>query len=305
MAKKQAAKRLLHRELGLEVIDSHSHYLPYSVFKTWGIASQAMQHRFQTRTDMTTIEPPKPDEDLAERWVAELDRYGIARIGMMVASPAWDEFAAAMRRFPKRFYGYANLNPLQPDAEEQARHAIRDLGFHAFKLYPVADGFHAYDEAPRRIYQVAQELGVPVLFHFGVSIGKRADLRYANPLDLQPAARDFPEVQFGIAHIGAGMLRETLLLFYQEDNIYVDTSGSNVWIRYMPYSADLAGVLKRVLEAGSPERVVFGTDSSMFPRGFRIDILKTQLQILQRLKVPRDELARIFAGNAKRLLERA
>lgn len=305
MPRNAATHRLLHQELGLEVIDSHAHYLPYSVFKSWGIASQAMQHRFQTRTDMTTIEVPKPDEDLSKKWIAELDRYGISRIGMMVASPAWDEFAAAMRRFPKRFYGYANINPLQPDAEEQARHAIRDLGFHAFKLYPVADGFHAYDEAPRRIYRVAQELGVPVLFHFGVSIGRRADLRYGNPLDLQPAARDFPEVRFGIAHIGAGMLRETLLLFYQEDNIYVDTSGSNVWIRYMPYPADLAGVLKRVLEAGGPDRIVFGTDSSMFPRGFRIDILRNQLQILRRLRVPRDDLVQIFAGNARKLLELA
>jgi predicted TIM-barrel fold metal-dependent hydrolase len=305
MARKDATHRLLHQELGLEVVDSHAHYLPYSVFKSWGIASQAMQHRFQTRTDMTTIDVPKPDEDLAKRWIAELDRYGISRIGMMVASPAWDEFAAAMRRFPKRFYGYANLNPLQPDVEEQARHAIRDLGFHAFKLYPVADGYHAYDEAPRRIYRVAQDLRVPVLFHFGVSIGRRADLRYGNPLDLQPAARDFPEVRFGIAHIGAGMLRETLLLFYQEDNIYVDTSGSNVWIRYMPYPADLAGVLKRVLEAGGPDRVVFGTDSSMFPRGFRIDILKNQLQILRRLRVPRDDIVQILAGNARSLLERA
>jgi predicted TIM-barrel fold metal-dependent hydrolase len=305
MVRQGTAKGRLHQQLGLEVIDSHAHYLPYSVFKTWGTGSQAMQHRLQTRTDMTTIEPPTPEEDLAKRWVAELDRYGIARIGMMVAPPAWDEFAAAMRRFPNRFYGYANVNPLQPDAAAQARHAICDLGFHAFKLYPVVDGFHAYDEAPRRIYEVAQELRVPVLFHFGISIGRRADLRYANPLDLQPAARDFPEVQFGIAHIGAGMLRETLLLFYQEDNIYVDTSGSNVWIRYMPHPADLAGVLKRVLEAGGPSRIVFGTDSSMFPRGFRIEILQTQLQALRRLRVPQSDLTQIFAGNARRLLRRS
>jgi predicted TIM-barrel fold metal-dependent hydrolase len=222
---------------------------------------------------------------------------------MMVASEAWDEFASAMRRFPNRFYAYANLNPLSPDAEKQARRAIRNLGFHAFKLYPVMDGFHAYDEAPRQIYRVAQELHVPVLFHFGVSIGRRADLRYGNPLDLQPAARDYPDVQFGIAHIGAGMLRETLLLFYQEDNIYVDTSGSNVWIRYLPYPSDLGVVLKRVLEAAGSDRVVFGTDSSMFPRGFRADILTTQLEIFRRLKVPRQEMAQIFGGNARRLLE--
>lgn len=98
------------------------------------------------------------------------------------------------------------------------------------------------------------------------------------------------------------MFRETLLLFYQTDNVYVDTSGSNVWMRYIPYPPDLEGVLRRAIEAGGPERIVFGTDSSMFPRGFRIDILEKQLRIFQEQKLSIDDIRRIFAGNIRELM---
>ena len=159
---------------------------------------------------MTVVDVPNSEEDFAKRWVNELDRYGILRIGMMVGPEAWEEFAEAMKRYPGRFYGYANINPLEPGADDKARFVIKDLGFHGFKLYPVASGFHIYDEAVYKICYVAEDLGVPIVIHFGISIGARVDLRYANPLDLQPVARDFTKVKFGIAHMGARMFRESL-----------------------------------------------------------------------------------------------
>ena len=288
---------LYHEQLGLKVIDSHSHYLSYATFQSWQVSSKTIQRRIRTRTDMKEVDPPKVDEDFAQRWINEMDRYGITRIGMMVGPESWQEFAEALRRFPDRFYGYANINPLLPDAEEQAHYVIRELGFHGYKLYPVMHNFHTYDKEAYTIYQIADEHNVPVLHHFGISIGAGVNLRYGNPLDLQPAARDFPNVNFGIAHLGAGMFRETLLLFYQQDNIYVDTSGSNIWMRYIPYPSDLKGVMEKVLEAGGPERIVFGTDSSMFPRGFRYDILEKQLRTLKELKVSDEDLRKIFSEN--------
>lgn len=292
----------LHEQLDLDVVDSHSHFLPYATFQSWQVSSDAVQRRIRTRTDMTNVEIPSQDEDFAQRWINELERYGITRIGMMVGPEAWNEFSEAMKRFPGKFYGYANINPLLPDAEEQARSVIRDLGFHGYKLYPVLHNFHTYEKEAYKIYEIADELDVPVLHHFGISIGAGVNLRYGNPLDLQPAARDFPNVHFGIAHLGAGMFRETLLLFYQQDNIYVDTSGSNVWMRYIPYPSDLKAVMKRALEAGGPERIVFGTDSSMFPRGFRYDILEKQLRIFKELNVSFEDLEKIFSTNIRRIM---
>ena len=300
----EKGKGFLHQELNLEVVDSHAHFLPYSTFQTM-IAEQGtatMRKRLRSRSGLREVEVPGPEEDLAARWVAELDRYGVTRIGMMVSPDAWEEFAQAMHRFPGRFYGYALLDPTKRGMEEQAKRAVRELGFHAFKLYPVVHCFHTYGEEAYRVYRLAEELGVPVLHHFGISIGPRVDLRYGNPLDLQPVARDFPDVQLGIAHLGAGMFREALLLMYQTDNIYLDTSGSNIWMRYQPCHLDLEEVLRRALEAAGPERIVFGTDSSVFPRGFRIDVLESQLHAFLKIGVSRQDLEKIFASNIRRLM---
>jgi predicted TIM-barrel fold metal-dependent hydrolase len=302
MTKSSNKSTPFHTQMGMEIIDSHSHYLSAATFQSWQVRTEVIQQRIRTRTDMTSVDVPSPGEDFANKWVTELDKNGISRIGMMVGPESWNEFADALKRFPNRFYGYANINPLLPDAEEQAHHVIRELGFHGYKLYPVLNGFHTYDKEAYKIYKIADELKVPVLHHFGISIGAGVDLRYGNPLDLQPPARDFPDVKFGIAHLGAGMFRETLLLFYQTDNVYVDTSGSNAWMRYIPYPPDLEGVMKRVLEAGGPKRIVFGTDSSMFPRGFRYDILEKQLKIFQRLKVNAEDVEHIFCKNIQRIM---
>jgi predicted TIM-barrel fold metal-dependent hydrolase len=55
--------------------------------------------------------------------------------------------------------------------------------------------------------------------------------------------------------------------------------------------------MERALEAGGPDRIVFGTDSSMFPRGFRYDILEKQLRIFKDLKVSEEDLRKIFSEN--------
>jgi predicted TIM-barrel fold metal-dependent hydrolase len=164
------------------------------------------------------------------------------------------------------------------------------------------------------VYAEAQRLGAPVLFHFGLlqsAIGaalklpSQADARYSNPMDLQRAARDFPEVNFIVPHFGAGYFRETLLLAAHCPNVYIDTSSANGWLRYMPYPMDLKLVFQRTLEAVGPERIIFGTDSSWFPRGFRCDILQEQLGILEALGVAKADVQRIMGGNLARLLRLA
>ena len=91
-----------------------------------------------------------------------------------------------------------------------------------------------------------------VFCHFGVSIGGDADLRSGNPIDIQIPARDFTDLNFIIAHFGAGWFREVLLMQYQTDNVYMDSSGSNVWMKYLPQDLTLKDVFRHALRAGGP-----------------------------------------------------
>jgi hypothetical protein len=61
-------------------------------------------------------------------------------------------------------------------------------------------------------------------------------------------------------------------------NIYLDTSSSNSWIRYQPEALDLSQVFRCALNVAGPERLLFGSDSSIFPRGWNNAIFEAQAQ---------------------------
>ena len=65
-------------------------------------------------------------------------------------------------------------------------------------------------------------------------------------------------------------------------NIYFDTSSSNGWMRYHP-GLTLAGVLRATLAVVGPSRLLFGTDSSFFPRGWQRAIFEEQARAFDEL----------------------
>ena len=272
--------------LGVEVVDAHSHFFTANTMKSWlrrGRTMDSFSKRTQTRTDMTSIELPDENWDAAHRWVDEMDKYDVQAIGFMIGRDAYDEFLEAKKRFPGRFMGYVNITPGDEDAVERVRRAARD-GFYGIKLYPSAwRDYHAYDEVCYPVYEEAQRHNLLVFLHFGITIGGQADLRHGNPIDIQLPSRDFSDLRFIIAHFGAGWFREDLLMQYQADNVYMDSSGSNIWMRYMPYDLDLKQIFRKAIQAGGPEKILFGTDSTFFPRGFRINVLEAQYKALREL----------------------
>ena len=297
-------------KVGIPVVDAHSHYFSANTLRSWltrGRTMESFTNRTKTRTDMTSIELPDEGMDIAQRWVDELDRHGVEAMGVMVGNDAYDEFLETRDRFPGRFLGYHNINPKDPDAAERVDRAAGD-GFFGIKLYPSSwRGLRVYDEPCYPVYEAAKERGMLVFLHFGITIGGQADLRSGNPIDIQVPARDFPDVNFVIAHFGAGYFRETLMMQYQADNVYMDSSGSNSWMKYQSHPLDLKTIFRQALTAGGPEKTLFGTDSTFFPRGWRINILEAQYEALKELSEEEDPLideegiGKIFRGNILRL----
>ena len=297
-------------KVGIPVVDAHSHYFSANTLRSWltrGRTMESFTNRTKTRTDMTSIELPDEGMDIAQRWVDELDRHGVEAMGVMVGNDAYDEFLETRDRFPGRFLGYHNINPKDPDAAERVDRAAGD-GFYGIKLYPSSwRGLRVYDEPCYPVYEAAKERGMLVFLHFGITIGGQADLRSGNPIDIQVPARDFPDVNFVIAHFGAGYFRETLMMQYQADNVYMDSSGSNSWMRYQSHPLDLKTIFRQALTAGGPDKTLFGTDSTFFPRGWRINILEAQYEALRELSEEEDPLideegiGKVFRGNILRL----
>ncbi len=270
-------------KIGIDVVDAHAHFMTYATVKGFlERASQEgadgfakMQNRVQSHTDMKDFFIPDKNWDPGQMWVDELDKYGISAIGMMIGKESWDEFSDARKRFPGRFLGYANIDPAAEDAVDLVKRAGAD-GFQGIKLYPSSWKMHVYDERVYPIYEEARRQKLLVIAHFGITIGTEANLRFGNPLDIQKPAHDFPDLNFMIAHFGAGFFREVLMLMYQTENVYMDSSGSNSWMKFLPYDLTITKIFEKAMKAGGSKRIVFGTDSSFFPRGFRYNILEEQ-----------------------------
>ncbi len=84
-------------------------------------------------------------------------------------------------------------------------------------------------------------------------------------------------------------------------NVYLDTSSSNRWMLYE--NLDLRSIFKRAIDLLGMERLLFGTDSSFFPRGWNAPILKQQMTAMYELGLDVDQASQILRFNLERLLE--
>ena len=109
-----------------------------------------------------------------------------------------------------------------------------------------------------------------------------------------------PSVPVIIPHFGAGLFREALMAAGAASNILLDTSSSNSWVKLYP-NLTLADVFARALDVVGPSRLLFGTDSSFFPRGWQKPVYFEQRAVLAELGVDSAAQDAIFGGNFSRL----
>jgi len=255
---------------------------------------------------------PKPEPEresgpeavggLADRWVAELDRYGIDRIGFATGGGN-DTLAHAVARHPARFIGFAHHNPFGADAATELQRAVTELGLRGLKILAPALERRIDDKSLYPLWETVEALGVPVLIHFGM-LGGGGGISWNerdNPGALEQVCRDFPTIQFVVPHFGIQYVKELLFLCWACENVNVDTSGSNQWTRWMPYSLTLEDLIRKFYETVGADRILFGSDSSWFPRGFSIRYLQDQIRACRFMNLPNDALRKIFGDNAVRL----
>lgn len=292
----------------LEVSDAHVHFFSRPFFRA--LAGGGDPDPLAGKLGWQI--PAEDATDLAGRWVAELDRHGLKR-SVMIASVPGDEASVgdAVRAYPHRLIGYFMCDPTPADAPERAGRAVEKFGLRGICLFPAMHRFSVHDDRVRAICELASKRpGIVVFVHMGVlTVGVRKklglpspfDMRFSNPIDLHRIALEFPHANFVIPHFGAGYFREALMLGDLCPNVHVDTSSSNSWIRYAPGVGDLKEVFRRALDVFGPRRILFGSDSSFFPRGWNADILKTQLPVLEQLGCAPADAAAILGGNLERL----
>lgn len=303
----------------LEIFDAHAHFFSHDFFAMLARQSPDLAREADPVAKIGEITgfqmPPRNPADLARLWVEELDKQDVSRALLMASLPNDEESVAiAAAEFPDRISGGFFFNPLQENAVERANRAFGEFGLKMLCLFPAMHGFSVGDDPNvRAIAELASHLpGTAVFVHCGaLSVGIRKkiglkspfDLRVSSPLEVHKLAGEFPSVNFIIPHFGAGLWRETLIAADLCPNIFIDTSSSNKWTNYEASDIGLRAVFERTLKVVGPERLLFGSDSSFFPRGWNAEIFEVQSAILSEIGIGAADAEAIFGGNLRRLLK--
>lgn len=149
------------------------------------------------------------------------------------------------KRMPGRIFGMANPNPhlSRNDYRKEMERCVNDLGFVGVKLHPFAHAVNPNQSNGRKVFQVASDLGIPVMVHTGSGIP------WALPSALIPIAKDFPKLKIVLAHSGGSIFAsEAALAAKLCPNIYLETS----WLPGF--------IIHRFCKVLGAERIMFGSD---------------------------------------------
>lgn len=291
----------------LTINDAHCHLFSAGFFRTLGKSLPDIKgdaaDELPARLGWTR---PGTDAELADSWVAELDRHHVSRAVLIASVPGDDAaVAAAVAKHPARLVGAFMFSPAAPDPDVRIERAFANPHLRMACLFPAMHGVSLDDASTDAVFAAAQQHSRAVFVHCGLlSVGVRKklglpspfDLRLGDPLAAAAMAAHYPQVPVIVPHFGAGLFREALMAASAAPNILLDTSSTNSWIK-MHASLTLRDVFARALDVVGPSRLLFGTDSSFFPRGWQKGIFDEQQRVLDELGVSGEDQAKIFGGN--------
>ncbi len=170
----------------------------------------------------------------------------------------------------EKMVGFAAVAPTKDTINAKNLVSIPEkLGLKGIVLYCCTGGFHPAHSRAMRFYESAEELKLPIFFHYGDPVlAASAVLDYAQPYLLDEVARTFPLLKIVIGTMGTPFVDQTLSMVAKHKNVYADLTvrPSNVWQTYNTVVA--------AYECGVMDKLLFG---SGFPFGHAGECIETLL----------------------------
>ena len=166
--------------------------------------------------------------------------------------------ARLVKQHPDRLVGFAVVDPRDPEAAHDLRHAVETLGLRGVKMVPT--GWHADEDRVQPVFAVASELKLPVLFHSGIFIDGRSG-RFCRPASFE-VMRDHPGARVALAHVGWPWTDEAIAvaLIDRIHGVPEDRCAFRLDISFGPPPPYRREVLSRALEVVGAGLLQFGSD---------------------------------------------
>ena len=220
-----------------------------------------------------------PPDRQAEMLAYTCGRLNIRKVCLLGRpdEESWAATLAAYERFPDLVVPMAQVRLDEEGPDDLS--ALRERGFRGLKITTPSRDYD--DPAYYPIYERAEELGMPILFHTGIR-GGPIDYLLFHPRDpvlaesfsreheetgrgttrgaarMQPIFLDtislaFPRLRIIGAHLGYGLYDSAAAVARWRRNVYFDISGGQVVRRHIVER-------KMIRHEILPEKLVFGTD---------------------------------------------
>ena len=177
--------------------------------------------------------------------------FDAPRIGLVVPN---DYVGAYVAQHPEKLIGFASVDPNRPRAPYELERAIKHLGLRGLKIAPVYQHFDPGSAEAYAVYEAADALKIPVLWHQGTTYVRDAPLIHARPVLLDEIARRFPELRMWVAHLGHPWCDELLSVIRKHPHMYADMSALH------PRPVQFYFAMVSALEYGVAHKILFGTD---------------------------------------------
>ena len=251
---------------------------------------------------------PEPEETssdpeaVCERWYAEAKDNGLKKAYFLTGGGN-DIISSVVAAHPDVFAGFAHHDITDPDSPYLLEKAIREQGLCGYKiLAPVVEkplDSKEFEET----FEVCDVYRLPVNIHFGILGGAGGVSGGVNisPSVIAEVVKRFPHAKFIIPHFGCGFTNDLLRIAWGSPNVYVDTSGNNLWTKWTMEQWSLEQLFRVFSDTMGSERIIFGTDSEWFPRGFVRKYLELQFEAMVAAGMSEAEIQNVLSLNSERL----
>ncbi len=219
-----------------------------------------------------------------ERIVAGMDRLGVALMCVSAIPALYGDAArgnrlveTAIRQYPRRFFGYmcADIGypeRILPELEHCLSAGFRGIKVWSYGAHPGLPYHHAHYQP---VFAFAAEHRLPVLAH-----------TWGGELEqLEPLVRQYPRVNWLLAHTGSNLKAEYIRLARQYPNVYPE----------LCFSPCPRALLEELVAAGLEDKLLWGSDA-IFMDGAQ------QIGRVVFARITPQQKAKILGLNAARVL---
>ena len=189
-----------------------------------------------------------------------------------------------------RIYSSSGFSPHHTEAGVASIRAHKDdphvVGI---KIHPSNSRINADDERYRPVWEVAREVGKPIMSHTWAASNYNPKQTYATADRFEKWVKEYPEVTFVFGHSGGRYhgVKDAIRIGKQCNNAYFDIAGDLF----------MNGFLEELVDAVGADRIVYGSDYTMIEQRPMIGVvLSANISNLDKEKIFYHTANRIFFG---------